>query len=263
MLSAELKRKLRGGEVSLGGWLTMAHVSIAEIVAGAGFEWVVIDTEHTAIDVSETLRLIVAVERAGSVPLVRVAAVDPVQIKVVMDSGAAGVLVPGVNSRADAERAVGSVKYPPTGFRGVGLARAHGYGAAFDEYFRRNNEDSVVIVQIEHHAAVDSIEDILNVPGIDATLIGPYDLSASLGLAGQLDHPTVRAATDRVVEATARRGLAPGIHLIHPERILGELRASVANGYRFLALGTDALVLGESYRSLYRDARAILGAQVS
>ena len=259
MLADGIKRKLREGKVNIGSWMSMGHVSIAEILASSGYDWVVIETEHTAIDVSEALRLIIAVEGRGVVPLVRLAWNDPIQAKAVLDSGAAGVLVPMVNSRADAELAVASVKYPPLGRRGVGLARAHGYGVGFREYVEAANRDTLLIVQIEHADAVASIEEILAVPGIDGTFIGPYDLSCSMGLPGQLDHPDVEVAKRRVLEATKARGLAPGIHLVHPDTAAKDLERCVAEGYRFIALGTDILFLGDACRAMHTVARRVLG----
>jgi 2-dehydro-3-deoxyglucarate aldolase len=230
--------------------MSMAHPSIAEILAMAGYEWVVVETEHTAIDVSEVLRLIIAIEQRGVVPLVRLAWNDPIQAKAVLDSGAAGVLVPMVNTRADAELAVKMTKYPPLGFRGIGLARAQGYGEHFDEYVRHANDDTLVIVIIEHKDAVENIDQILSVPGIDGTFIGPYDLSMSLGIPGQLDHPLSIAAKKRVLEATLAHGLVPGIHLVHPDRAAKDCAQAITDGYRFIALGTDILFLGDSARAL-------------
>ncbi len=261
MLAAKIKRSLKDGKVSIGSWMSMAHVSIAEILASAGYDWVVIETEHTAIDVSEVLRLIVAIEGRGAIPLVRLAWNDPIQAKAVMDSGAAGVLVPMVNSKADAELAINSIKYPPLGLRGVGLARAQGYGATLDEYVRSANQDSLLMVQIEHIDAVKNIDEILSVPGIDGTFIGPYDLSLSMGLAGQLQHPDVEGAKQHVLEATKTHGLVPGIHLVHPDTAAEDLRKCAELGYRFIALGTDILFLGDSCRSLHATARSILEGQ--
>jgi 2-dehydro-3-deoxyglucarate aldolase len=176
-----------------------------------------------------------------------------------MDQGAAGVLVPDIRTREEAERAVAAVKYPPLGTRGVGLARAHGYGPRFDDTFERNNDESLVVLQLEHRDAVAAVDAILAAPGIDATFIGPYDLSASMGLAGQLDHPDVQGAVRRVVAASVRHGIAPGIHLIHPARIPEQLERAVADGMRFIALGSDALVLGDGYRGLADLARDLKG----
>jgi 2-dehydro-3-deoxyglucarate aldolase len=255
MLAERIKERLRRDEVSIGSWMSMAHVSIAEIIAAAGYDWVVVETEHTAIDVSEVLPLLIAIERHGAVPLVRLAWNDPVQAKAVMDSGAAGVIVPMVNTRAEAELAVRSLKYPPMGTRGIGLARAQGYGPGFSDYVKRANQDALLIVQIEHIEAVNNIDEILAVSGIDGTFIGPYDLSMSMGLAGQLEHPDVEAAKRKVLEATRKRDLAAGIHLVHPDTAEGQLREHVNQGYRFIALGTDILFLGDSARDLLLTAR--------
>ena len=252
MLASKIKEKLRRGEVSLGSWMSMGHESIAEILASAGFDWVVIETEHTAIDVSEVLRLIMAIEGRGCIPLVRLAWNDPIQAKAVLDSGAAGILVPMVNSKADAELAVRSIKYPPLGLRGVGLARAQGYGQTFKEYVEAANRDTLLLLQIEHIDAVNKIEEILSVEGVDGTYIGPYDLSMSMGLPGQIHHPEVRAAMDRVLKATLAKGLAPGIHLVHPSDAESKIREFTDAGYCFIALGTDILYLGDSARDLFK-----------
>ncbi len=257
MLAATIKEKISAGNASIGTWMSMGHESIAEIMATAGYDWVVIETEHTAIDNSEALRLIMAIEGKGCVPLVRLAWNDPIQAKAVLDSGAAGVLVPMVNSREEAQMAVDAVRYPPLGKRGVGLARAQGYGQAFTEYVRAANDHGLLIVQIEHIDAVKNIDEILSVKGIDGTFIGPYDLSMSMGIPGELDHPDIQAAKHKVLEATLAHGLVPGIHLVHPDLAVQELPVCIAAGYRFIALGTDILFLGDSCRALYATAREI------
>jgi 2-dehydro-3-deoxyglucarate aldolase len=263
VLAREIKRKLTAGEPTLGSWMSMAHPSIAEILAGAGYEWVVVETEHTAIDVSEVLRMVMAIEAAGAIPLVRLAWNDPIQCKAVLDSGAAGVIVPMINSRADAELAVRMSKYPPLGFRGVGLARAQGYGQRFAEYVAGANDDTLLMIQIEHKDAVASIEEILDVPGIDGTFIGPYDLSLSMGLPGQLDHPDIVAACKTVLAATRARGLAAGIHLVHPDRAAAAISDVIREGYQFIALGTDILFLGDACRDLHRRAAVAAAAAMS
>jgi 2-dehydro-3-deoxyglucarate aldolase len=231
------------------------------MLAAAGYDWVVIDTEHGAINISEVMPLIIAIENRGAIPLVRLAWNDPIQAKVVLDSGAAGVLVPMVNSKEDAQLAVEATKYPPMGARGTGLARAQDYGVAFDEYVRDANRDGLLIVQIEHIEAVNNIDEILSVPGIDGTFIGPYDLSMSMGMPGKLNDPEVETAKQRVLEATMEHGLVPGIHLVHPEKVGEALGPSIELGYRFIALGTDILFLGDSCRKTHADARKILKAK--
>jgi 2-keto-3-deoxy-L-rhamnonate aldolase RhmA len=257
MLARRIKEKLRRGEASIGSWMSMAHPSIAEILAMAGYDFVVVETEHTAIDNSEVLRIIIAIEQRGSIPLVRLAWVDPIQAKAVLDSGAAGLLVPMVNTKEEAELAVKMSKYPPLGYRGVGLARAQGYGQNFDEYVKHANDDSLLIVQIEHKDAVANIEEILSVPGIDGTFIGPYDLSMSLGIPGQLSHPSVVEAKKKVLDATLRRGLVAGIHFVQPRTAVADTEAALAAGYRFIALGTDILFLGDTAGMLQRETRRL------
>jgi 2-keto-3-deoxy-L-rhamnonate aldolase RhmA len=258
MLARSIKEQFARDEPSIGSWTSIGHVSNAEILAGAGYDWIVVDTEHSAIDVSEVLHLLMAIDGRGTIPLVRLASNNPIQVKAVLDSGAAGIIVPMVNTKEEAELAVKSVKYPPEGFRGAGLARAQGYGVTFDEYMACANQDILIILQIEHIDAVGNIDDILSVPGIDGTFIGPYDLSSSMGLAGQLQHPDVEAAQVRVLEATRAKGLAPGIHLVHPSMAKDRLRSFVEQGYRFIALGTDLLFLGDSARDMHDEARRSL-----
>ena len=242
---------MRRGEPSIGSWMSMAHPSIAEILAMAGYDWIVIETEHTAIDVSEVLRLIIAIEQRGSVPLVRLAWNDPIQAKAVLDSGAAGVLIPMINTKADAELAVSMTKYPPLGSRGVGVARAQGYGNNFDAYVTNANADTLLLVQIEHREAVENIENILSVTGIDGVFIGPYDLSLSLGIPGKLNHPDILAAKQKVLTATLAHGLIAGMHFVQPQTAASDCQKAISEGYRFIALGTDILFLGDSARDLY------------
>lgn len=259
MLASRIKTRLEQGEVSIGTWLTMAHLSVAEILADAGYDWVMIETEHTSIDVSEVMTLIMAVEGRGSIALVRLAGNDPIQAKAVMDAGAAGVMVPMVNSKEEAETAVKSIKYPPLGERGAcGAQRGQGYGFLYEnytDYVRQANDNSLLMIQIEHIDAVEHIDEILSVPGIDGTFIGPYDLSMSMGLAGQLAHPDVEDAKELVIQATKKRNLAAGIHIVHPETAEEDLKHSINQGYQFIALGTDILFLGRPCRKLASRAR--------
>ena len=259
MLAEKIKQKLKNKQPSIGTWMTIAHPSIAEILAMAGYEWVVIDTEHSAVDVSQVFGLLIAVEQRGAVPLVRLAGIDPIQAKAVLDSGAAGVIVPMVNTKADAELVVSMTKFPPMGKRGVGLARAQGYGLDFDDYVKRNNADSLVIVQIEHIDAVNNIEEILSVPGIDGTFIGPYDLSLSLGVPGQLSHPLVTEAKEKVLKAALKHGLVAGTHIVQPATAASECEIAVKEGYTFIAVGADNLFLRDGAKNLYSDIRKSIG----
>lgn len=232
---------LRNGRCTIGSWITLAHPAIAEIMARAGFDWLVVDMEHSVLTIREAEELIRIIDLCGVTPLVRLSANDPVQIKRVMDAGAHGVIVPMVNSAAEAKQAVAAVHYPPKGRRGVGLARAQGYGTSFDRYLDWVNRGPLVIVQIEHIDAVNNMEAILAVEGVDGFIIGPYDLSGSLGVPGEFDHPFMKNAMQRIETVGAASGKAPGIHVIEPN--LDELKSRIEQGYRFVAYSLDIRML--------------------
>ncbi len=244
----DLKNKLKKRELTIGSWITIGHTVVAEIMARAGYDWLTVDMEHSAIALDIAQELIRVIELCGVAPLVRVGENDPNLIKRVMDAGAHGVIVPMVNSKDDAEKAVASVQYPPKGFRGVGLSRAQKYGADFEGYKKWNEQESIVIVQIEHINAVENLEAILSVPGVDGFIIGPYDLSGSLGVPGQFDHPEVLAALKRVRDVSESMNALAGFHVIPPEE--KAFQEKVQDGYRFIAQSLDILLLGESCRNL-------------
>lgn len=241
-MESTLKVKLKRREVTVGSWITLGHSAIAEIMAKAGFDWLVVDMEHSAITLHEAQQLIQVIELCGVTPLVRVGENNLNLIKRVMDAGAHGVIVPMVNSKEEARNAVNAVKYPPLGIRGVGLARAQGYGMDFERYKNRVNRDSVVIVQIEHIKAIENLEDILSIDGIDAFFVGPYDLSGSLGIPGQLKHPKVVRAIGRVMRIAKRYKVIPGFHVVQPDT--KEVETKIKEGYGFIGYCLDTLFLG-------------------
>ena len=251
-----LKSRLQKREITIGSWITLGHTSIAEIVAKAGFDWLVVDMEHSVITLDVAQQLIQVIEGCGVVPLVRVGENNPNAIKRAMDAGAQGVLVPMVNTREQAEAAVKAVKYPPVGTRGVGLARAQGYGASFDEYAAGINDESIVVVQVEHIEAVTNLESILSVKGVDGCIVGPYDLSGSLGVPGNFRHPDVLAALRRVEQTCKDRDIASGIHIVQPDyRLVVE---HTARGYSFIGFGLDILFLGDACRGQMAKLRESL-----
>lgn len=253
MASLSLKQKLTGKRLTIGSWITMAHPAIAEIMARAGFDWLTIDLEHSVITIREAEELIRIIALHDVPPLVRLTSNDPDQIKRVMDAGAHGVVVPMVNSRTEAEHAVAAVYYPPTGRRGVGLARAQGYGTAFADYRRWLDNEAVVIVQVEHIEAVENLEAILSTPGVDGFIIGPYDLSASMGIPGQFDDPRLNQAIERVRTTGLAMGKPGGLHVVEPDA--AQLAAQVARGFRFLAYSLDTRMLDTACRSGLAECR--------
>ena len=226
---------------SFGSWITIPQPAIAEVMVRAGFDWLTVDLEHSAITLESAAELIRTIDLAGLSPFVRVGSHDANVIKRVMDAGAHGIIASTVNTPEQAAAIVAAVKYPPVGTRGVGLSRAQGYADEFDVHYRWLNEESIVFVQIEHHEAVRNIDAILSVPGVDGFFIGPYDLSASLGIPGQLDHPKMLAALAEVRAAQDRVPTVAGVHVVQP--VPADVEKKLAAGYRFIAYGIDYLFL--------------------
>lgn len=253
MKPTTLKRKLRNREVTVGSWLSLGGAAVAEIMARAGYEWLTVDLEHSPISLREAEEMFRAIELCGASPLVRLSANDPVQIKRVMDAGAQGIIVPMVNSVLEAQRAVESVYYPPRGRRGVGLARAQAYGPGFEDYQAILPEEAVVVVQIEHIQAVENLADILAVDGVDAFIVGPYDLSGSLGVPGQFGHPLVREALEEVARVGRTSKAVPGYHVVPPRPEL--VREKIDQGYSFIAYSVDFMLLGETARQGLAEIR--------
>lgn len=241
-----LKKRLQDRELTIGSWVTIGDPIVAEIMANAGFDWLTIDMEHSVISFEAAQNLIRCIDLCGVAPLVRVGHNDPTIIKRVMDAGARGVIVPMVNSRSEAIKAVQAVKYPPEGTRGVGLARAQSYGFGFEEYKKRNTDESIVIVQIEHIKAVENLTEIMSVEGVDGFIIGPYDLSGSLGVPGEFDNPKVTDALEHVLSISKYKNYLCGFHVVQPELEL--LEQKTALGYKFIAYGLDTIFLGKYCR---------------
>lgn len=250
-MQKNLKERMRRGEFTVGSWITLGHTSVAEVMSQAGFDWLVVDMEHSAITLAEAQRLVQVIELSGVTPLIRVNKNDPALIKQAMDIGAHGVIVPMVNTAQEAKAAVRAVNYPPLGNRGVGLARAQRYGFGFEEYKKWLQKGAVVIVQIEHKDAVRNLKEILSVSGVDGFIIGPYDLSGSLGVPGDFSHPLmVESLKDIRKKAKLMKALA-GLHVIKPD--VKEFQKKKAEGYKFLAFSLDTLLLGSACRQIFRD----------
>jgi 2-dehydro-3-deoxyglucarate aldolase len=242
------KQKLRSGEAALGGWIMIGHPSVAEIMAGEGFDWIAVDLEHTSTSLHDLQAIALALKGTGCDLLVRLHSCDAIQAKLVLDIGAAGIIVPAVNSPAQAAQAVAIAQFPPQGVRGASLCRATDFGRNFKGYYQQHNKDVIVVVMLENHLGVAQADAILATAGVDAVFIGPYDLSASMGLAGQLQHPDVLEAQQKVLAACARHGVAPGIHVVSTEP--EDLQRCLAQGFRFVACGLDTLFLQHGCRKM-------------
>ena len=230
-----------------GTLLSIGAPQVAEIISDSGFDWVLIDMEHSAISL-ESVQNALQIMGDKILRIVRVPGNDEIWIKRVLDTGCDGILVPMVNSAADALKVIQYSKYPLEGKRSVGLSRAHSFGPGFSHYVENANRDLVVMIQIEHKDAVKNIDEILNVKGIDSVFIGPYDLSASMGLTGQLNHPEVKAAIQLIKDKCRKAGLPYGIFGMTAEGLVSEVK----DGCIFLLCGVDAAILVNSYRELLK-----------
>ena len=240
----KLKTAFARNKQTYGSWVTLSHPLIPEIMSHAGFDWLCIDMEHSSIELKDILPLIISIENNRMVPLVRVGENNPNLIKRVMDAGACGVIVPNVNSADEAIAAVNAVKYPPVGTRGVGLYRAQGYGYNFNDYLRWLENESVVIVQIEHIDAVKNIDEIFSVPGIDAFIIGPYDLSSSMGKPGAFDDKDVENAIKTALECGKKHGITAGFHSVSSDP--SEALLYKKKGFKLLGFSLDSIFLGDA-----------------
>lgn len=236
-----IRQLLKSGQPTVGSWMQLPSASVAEIMGRGGFDWVAIDLEHGSFAIESLPDICRALELGGTVPFVRVAQNGCKDIKQAIEAGAKGIIVPMIETRVEMEQAVAWAKYPPEGRRGVGYSRANLFGKSFKEYFTSINRELVMVAQIESISAARVLDEILIVPGVDALLIGPYDLSASMGITGQFDHPEF-AATLALVRQKAKQHAVPmGLHIVQPDTAV--LHAKIAEGYQFIAYGIDAVFL--------------------
>ena len=239
-----VKKALENNEQVYGCWVTIPHPLIPEILSPAKFDFLVVDMEHSAIGLNELLPMIISIEANNMIPLVRVGEHNSNLIKRVMDAGAYGIIAANVCSGEEAGNVVNAVKYPPIGTRGVGLFRAQGFGKTFEEYLGWVRDESLVIVQIEHIDAVENIDEIFKTPGVDGFIVGPYDLSGSLGKPGRFDDPEVLAALGKIMIAAKKYKMPAGFHSVSSDAKEASKRRE--EGYRLLAYSLDSMLLGDS-----------------
>mgnify|MGYP001604891720 CR=1 FL=1 len=236
-----LKKKFQARETIFGSWTSLAHPSITEIFTRSGVDFVGIDLEHSTISQEQSLRIIATAQAGGVVCLPRIASHNSEMVRRLMDSGADGMIVPMVQNAQDVEKMIAWAKYPPLGRRGFGVSRAQGYGMDFSEYTKTWNESSIMIAQIESIGAVDRIDEILSYKELDGVMVGPYDISGSLGIPGQLEHKKVIDAGKRVIAACKRHGKSCGTQLIEPNE--QRIKKALAIGFSFVILSSDVFLL--------------------
>ncbi|HCR18843.1 MAG TPA: 2-dehydro-3-deoxyglucarate aldolase [Candidatus Latescibacteria bacterium] len=242
-----IRRQALNRELVAGTFLNLGSSLTVEMAGQSGFDWVLIDIEHGSGDHESLVHQLQSISSTPAVPIVRIANNDPPRFKRVLDMGASGVMVPYVSTVEEAELAVASMRYPPRGIRGVAkLNRGSAFGNEFDEYYDKGHELLTTVVQIETAEAVDNIDKIAAVDGVDVLFIGPLDLSVNLGIPQQFDHPTFLEAKRKVSEAAGNAGKSAGILLLNPD----QLQATVKAGFTFIALGSDGGLIAAGMRNI-------------
>ncbi len=240
------------GTPRLGTWMMLPAPANAEMAVHLGFDWLAVDMEHTELSLADLAGVARALKGGGTELFARVKSCDALAIRKALDAGAAGVIVPLVNSAEQAAAAVAAAMYPPQGVRGYAFCRANLWGLRFDEYAREANACAQVFVMIETREAVERIEEILRVPGLTGVFLGPYDLSGSYGVTGQTGHPLVLAACQRVADACRAAGKVAGQHLVTFDK--ARVAQEIARGYTFIALGIDVSFIAQGMKDALRMA---------
>ena len=249
--------KIRSRAPLFGGWTSLGHPSITEIFVRGGFDFIGIDMEHSTISQEQAQRIIAAAHSSGTACLPRPSSPQAEsEIRQLLDSGADGVIIPDISTTAQVGKLIEWSKYPPVGKRSYGVARAHGYGFNFDRYVSTWNERSTLIIQIESISAVEMVDQLLSIPEVDGVMVGPYDLSGSLGIPGQLSHPKVTEACRKVIAACRRAQRGCGTQAVDPTP--ENVNEAFEMGYTFVVLASDVFTLwkwSERMQSLMRKFR--------
>ena len=242
---SSIRAKLKKGGHSLGSWMQIPHPSVAEIMGQAGYDWVAVDMEHGAISAQQLPDLFRALELGNTLPMARISHGHPKDCKQALDAGAGGIIVPMIECAQQLVEVRHACRWPPAGTRGVGFSRANLFGQNF-EIYREEAQAPLLIAMIENCRAVTELESILDVEGLDAILIGPYDLSASLDITSQFDHPMFCATMNTIRSLSIAKNVAVGVHVVTPSP--EQLSQKLSEGYRFLAYSIDAVMLNHVAR---------------
>jgi len=253
----KLRQALLDRELTFGTWQQLGHPGITEILANAGFDWICVDMEHGAIDLETMTNIFRTIDAYNCVPVARLPLNDPVWIHRTLDAGARALIIPMVKNAQEAEAAIREAKFPPRGARGYGYSRANRHSADFEAYSNEANDEIAMIMQIEHKDAITHLDAILGVDGVDGLFIGPLDLSGSMGITGQMEHPDMVAALDKYMSACKARGTSAGTHIVQPNE--QNIRATIAAGYTLIALGLDNSLLHSVSSQVLAAARSAGG----
>ena len=241
-LIEEIRQKLSSGIYSLGSWMQIPNSSIAEIMGQSGYDWVAVDLEHGSISVNQLPDIFRALELGNTLPLVRLAEAQAKDCKQALDAGAGGVIVPMVEDSKQLEFIRDYCRWPPSGKRGVGFSRANLFGNFFKDYIDEAQKPLLVAI-IESIKAVENLESILKVKGLDAVLIGPYDLSASMNLTAKFEDEEFLHIIEKIRTLSNQYSVACGIHVVNPKH--DDLKQRIDEGYQFIAYSLDSIFLSK------------------
>jgi len=239
----EIRRTIESGKVSIGSWMQIPNSSVAEIMGHSGYSWVAVDMEHGSIDFHQLPDIFRALELGGTLPLVRLASQNPDDCKHALDAGAGGVIVPMIENAEQLVKVKNACSWAPAGTRGIGFSRANLFGKYFDAYLLEA-QSPLLVAMIESIQAVNSLESILNVEGLDAILIGPYDLSSSMGMTGAFSAPEFIDAINYILTLCKKHNIPCGVHVVQPD--LSMLQKRINDGYLFIAYSIDAVFLSDA-----------------
>ena len=238
-----IRKKLQKNLATIGTWQQIPHASISEILGQAGYDWVAVDIEHGSIGLDQLPDLFRAIDLGGTLPLARIAESKPKDCKQALDAGAGGIIAPMIKSAEQLAMVRNACCWPPVGTRGVGFSRANLFGKNFDSY-KKEAQSPLLIAQIEHINAVNNLDEILQVNDLDAIIVGPYDLSASMGITGEFDSQEFTGVMDSIINCCKKYNVPCGDHVVQPDHSL--LKKRIDQGYRFIAYSIDAVFLHDS-----------------
>ena len=239
-MNFEIRSALRSGKPTIGSWMQIPDSTVAEIMGRAGYDWIAVDLEHGSFSIQSLPEIFRALEFEGVAPFVRVAQAEPKDIKQALDAGANGLILPMIATGEQLSNAIAWALYPPRGKRGVGYCRANKFGKDLDSYMK-DSEELIIVAQIEHILALNNLDDILQVKGLDAIMVGPYDLSGSMDITGNFQHARFVQAMNSIFSKAQEYNIPMGTHLVQPDLKL--LESKITEGYQFIAYGVDTVFL--------------------
>lgn len=249
----KIKQKLKNGQPTIGSWMQIPSTSVAEIMGNAGYDWVAVDLEHGHFSNESLTGIFRALETGGTAPFARVAQCEQKDIKCALDAGAVGLILPMIEAPEQLKRGIDWAYYPPKGTRGVGYCRANLFGKAFETHQKNSINNTIIVAQIEHIRAVENLEEILQVKDLDAIMVGPYDLSASMGLTGEFENPRFVKMMEKIFQKAKEHTIPMGAHVVKP--VKKDLEKAIAEGHQFIAYGIDSVFLWTSAEVPTKEVR--------